>query len=205
MSKVSSPVRPRPVRVSPSANCRGRIPIPTRLERWMRSKLSAMTARTPRSAGPLAAQSRDDPDPYSWPGQHHERDAVGLVAHGGVVDAHLLAVGQMAGDPALGARGEQVAEADVGEGPAHHHLVVAAAGAVGVELGARRRRARSGTRRRVSSGRIDPAGEMWSVVTLSPSTASTRAPTTSATGAGLGGRCRRRTAAAGRRWSPASQ
>ncbi len=33
----------------------------------MRSKLSAMTARTPRRAGPLAAQSRDDPDPYSLP------------------------------------------------------------------------------------------------------------------------------------------
>ena len=33
-------------------------------------------------------------------------------------------------------------------------------------------------------GAIDPAGEMWSVVTESPSTASTRAPTMSPTGAG---------------------
>ena len=33
----------------------------------MRSKLSAITARTPSSAGPLAAQSRDEPDPYSLP------------------------------------------------------------------------------------------------------------------------------------------
>ncbi len=33
----------------------------------MRSKLSASTARTPRSRVPLAAQSREDPDPYSLP------------------------------------------------------------------------------------------------------------------------------------------
>ena len=38
-----------------------------RLERWIRSKLSAITARTPRSAVPFAAQSREDPDPYSLP------------------------------------------------------------------------------------------------------------------------------------------
>ena len=41
--------------------------MPTRLERWMRSKLSAITARTPSSAVPLAAQSRDEPVPYSLP------------------------------------------------------------------------------------------------------------------------------------------
>ena len=40
---------------------------PIRFDRWIRSKLSAMTARTPSSAVPLAAQSRDDPDPYSFP------------------------------------------------------------------------------------------------------------------------------------------
>jgi hypothetical protein len=33
----------------------------------MRSKLSARTARTPSSAVPLAAQSRDEPVPYSLP------------------------------------------------------------------------------------------------------------------------------------------
>ncbi len=33
--------------------------MPTRLLRWMRSKLWAITARTPRSFVPLAAQSRD--------------------------------------------------------------------------------------------------------------------------------------------------
>ena len=49
------------------ANWSGRIPIPTRFERWIRSKLSAMTTFTPSSAGPLAAQSREDPEPYSRP------------------------------------------------------------------------------------------------------------------------------------------
>ena len=39
----------------------------TRLLRWIRSKLSAMTAFTPSSIVPFAAQSRDDPDPYSLP------------------------------------------------------------------------------------------------------------------------------------------
>ena len=41
--------------------------MPTRFVRWIRSKLWAMTARTPRSSGPLAAQSRDEPEPYSRP------------------------------------------------------------------------------------------------------------------------------------------
>jgi len=41
--------------------------MPTRLLRWMRSKLSAMTARTPNSRVPLAAQSREEPVPYSLP------------------------------------------------------------------------------------------------------------------------------------------
>ena len=44
----------------------------------MRSKLSAMTARTPSSSVPLAAQSRDDPDPYSLPGQDDQRHAGSL-------------------------------------------------------------------------------------------------------------------------------
>jgi len=41
--------------------------MPTRLERWIRSKLRAITALTPRSCVPFAAQSRDDPVPYSSP------------------------------------------------------------------------------------------------------------------------------------------
>jgi hypothetical protein len=64
---ASKPVSPSDCRVSPFTNSSGITPIPTRLERWMRSKLSAITARTPRSIVPLAAQSRDEPVPYSLP------------------------------------------------------------------------------------------------------------------------------------------
>ena len=51
----------------PPASWSGRMPIMSRFERWIRSKLSAITARTPSRFGPFAAQSRDDPDPYSLP------------------------------------------------------------------------------------------------------------------------------------------
>ena len=48
-------------------NWQGSTPMPTRLERWMRSKLCAITALTPRSCVPFAAQSRELPVPYSSP------------------------------------------------------------------------------------------------------------------------------------------
>ena len=41
--------------------------MPMRLDRWIRSNDSTRTARTPSSSVPLAAQSRDEPDPYSLP------------------------------------------------------------------------------------------------------------------------------------------
>ena len=41
--------------------------MPTRLLRWMRSKLRATTALTPSNCVPLAAQSRELPVPYSSP------------------------------------------------------------------------------------------------------------------------------------------
>lgn len=41
--------------------------MPTRLLRWIRSNDSARTARTPRRTVPLAAQSREEPVPYSFP------------------------------------------------------------------------------------------------------------------------------------------
>ena len=41
--------------------------MPTRFERWMRSKLFATTALMPISSVPLAAQSRLEPEPYSSP------------------------------------------------------------------------------------------------------------------------------------------
>ena len=110
----------------------------TRLLRWMRSKLSAITARTPSSSVPLAAQSRDEPDPYSLPAMTSSgTSASSRYRTDGVVDRHRLAVGQVARPAALGARRHAVAQADVGERAAHHHLVVAAARAVRVEVARR--------------------------------------------------------------------
>ena len=77
-----------PCGVTPSLNCSGSTPMPTRFERWMRSKLSAITARTPSSSVPLAAQSRDEPVPYSLPAMIDQRHAARLVLHRRVVDRH---------------------------------------------------------------------------------------------------------------------
>ena len=67
MSTVSLPVSPRLDQVVPDLNCSGSTPMPTRLLRWMRSKLRATTAWMPSSCVPLAAQSRLEPVPYSSP------------------------------------------------------------------------------------------------------------------------------------------
>src|SRR5688572_15620965 len=67
MSNTSLPSRLRVLRVMSPLNCSGSTPMPTRLERWMRSKLSAITALMPSSTVPLAAQSREEPVPYSLP------------------------------------------------------------------------------------------------------------------------------------------
>ena len=71
-SRDSSPLSPSDSALSPARNCSGSTPIPIRLDRWMRSKLSASTARTPSRAVPLAAQSREEPDPYSFPASDHQ-------------------------------------------------------------------------------------------------------------------------------------
>ena len=69
--------------------------MPIRFDRWIRSKLWAITARTPSSDGPFAAQSRDEPGAVLAPGEHDEGDLVRRVALGGVEDGHLLAVGKV--------------------------------------------------------------------------------------------------------------
>ena len=69
------------------------------------------------------------------------RRALGHVLHRRVVDEHLLARGLEQRHAAFLARAvgagrdHQVLDAHVGEGAAHHHVVVAAARAVGVEVG----------------------------------------------------------------------
>ena len=67
IENISSPVRPRLSAFSPDLNCNGKTPIPTRFERCIRSKLSAITAFTPNNKEPFAAQSLDEPVPYSLP------------------------------------------------------------------------------------------------------------------------------------------
>jgi len=67
MVTTSSPVRPSVLRLSPPVNSNGMTPMPIRFERWIRSKLSAITPLTPSRLVPLAAQSRDEPAPYSIP------------------------------------------------------------------------------------------------------------------------------------------
>jgi hypothetical protein len=92
---------------------------------------------------------------------------------------------QVRGHAALDIRVEPVAQADVREGAAHHDLVVAAPRAVRVEVLRLDAMLAAGTRPAGLSALMAPAGEMWSVVMLSPSSASTRAPRTSRTGARL--------------------
>ena len=139
----------------------------------------------------MAAQSRELPVPYSLPAMHQQRHPLARrSAIGGVVDGQLLARRAGAGEAALGARRQAVADADVGEGAAHHHLVVAAARAVGVEvLRPHAVREQPAARPGCPAG-MEPAGEMWSVVTESPSRASTRAPADGRRPARLPGRPR---------------
>ena len=93
----------------------------------MRSKLSAITALTPSSSVPFAAQSRDEPVPYSLPAMTTSGVASCLVLHRRVVDRHLLAARHVQRVAAFDAVEHLVLDADVGEGAAHHHVVVAAA------------------------------------------------------------------------------
>ena len=134
MSNVSKPVKPSDWRVSPFVNSNGRTPMPTRFDRWIRSNDSAITARTPRRIVPLAAQSRDEPVPYSLPAMMTSGVPCLLVRHRRVVDGLRLAARLGRRPAALGARRHLVAQADVRERAAHHHFVIAAPRAVRVEV-----------------------------------------------------------------------
>ncbi len=139
---ISVPSRPSEAQLSPAGNCSGTTPMPMRFERWMRSKLSVMTALTPSRLVPLAAQSRDEPEPYSLPPKITSGVPGLLIVLTRVVDERLRSalLREVAGVAALhlvavvdGAH-ELVLQADVRERAADHDLVVAAARAVGVEV-----------------------------------------------------------------------
>src|SRR3972149_5104454 len=96
--KISIPVNPSVSRVTPSANCSGRVPPPP--------PPPPPGARPPGPPGAGGAPgsvllSRDD----------QERDSLPLVTHRGVVDRHRFAVRQVDRPPPLGARREKVGQA----------------------------------------------------------------------------------------------
>ena len=152
----------------------------------MRSKLWAITARTPRSRGPFAAQSREDPEPYSFPA----RTSRGTCSAAYLSDASKI-------DSC----------SPSGRWRVNHPSVPGASRFLSRTLAKVPRTITSWLPRREpyelkSLGstpcairyppaglvlRIDPAGEMWSVVMLSPRQQSTRAPRMSAIGPGTGG------------------
>ena len=105
---------------------------------------------------------------------------------------------------ALGAGRELVAQPDVGERAADHDLVVAAARAVGVEVAGCDAVLERATGPRGRRPRSTPAGEMWSVVTLSPSMREARARPRRRRAAPARGACRRRTGAGGCRSTSSS-
>ena len=93
--------------------------------------------------GPVAARA----GPVFLAGEDNERDPVGLVGHAGVIDESWLAslalislsapgppLAKIKGVSAFDAGNHQVLDAHVGEGAAGHDPVVAAAGAVAVEI-----------------------------------------------------------------------
>lgn len=67
ISKVSLPDKPKLSAFWLLRNSQGSIPIPTRFDLWILSKDSAIMALTPYKNGPFAAQSLEDPLPYSLP------------------------------------------------------------------------------------------------------------------------------------------
>ena len=103
-------------------------------------------------------------------GDHDQRHAFGLVLHRGVEDALDFALRsrhpirrQLEGPITLAVGHQLVAQAHIAKGAAHHHLVVAAASAVRVEV-AQRDAVLDQVAARTGVFRIEPAGEMWSVV-----------------------------------------
>ena len=67
-------------------------------------------------------------------GNDHQGGVLFLILHGRIVDRHLLASGDVFGESTLNAVQHLVPDAHVGEGATHHHLVIAPARTVRVEI-----------------------------------------------------------------------
>jgi hypothetical protein len=99
----------------------------------MRSNDSAITALTPagRAFGrPIAAAARA----VVGAGQHDARDTLRAIVRGSVEDRHELALGKLQREAAFDVGREPVAQPDVGERSAHHHVMIAATADVRVEI-----------------------------------------------------------------------
>ncbi|MCY1501118.1 hypothetical protein D9M68_351810 [compost metagenome] len=88
----------------------------------------------PQQVGALGRPVAGRPGAVFLAGHYHQWRAFGLVAHGGVVDRQFLAAGHMQGVAAFLTAEHLVTDADIGEGAAHHHFVVATSRAIGVEV-----------------------------------------------------------------------
>ena len=67
-------------------------------------------------------------------GEHHQGRLFALVAHGRIVNAEFVARWNVHGIATFHTLNHLVADSDIGERAAHHHLVIAAPRAVGVEI-----------------------------------------------------------------------
>jgi len=99
----------------------------------MRSYVSAMTARTPSSAVPLAAQSRELPV-RTRARQHDQRRARLLIPLRGFEYAHHLAARLNGGPVTLFVRSKRIFQPHVAEGAAKSSPGDCLAGAVAVEI-----------------------------------------------------------------------
>ena len=87
-------------------------------------------------------------------GQDDQRRAFLLVAHGRVVNAHLLAARHVHGHAAFGARSQLIAQTNVCKRAAHHHFMIATTRAVRVEVGRLHAQRHEILRRRARLGNV---------------------------------------------------
>src|SRR5689334_3750613 len=79
---------------------------------------------------PVAAAARA----VFGPSKYDLRHLVRLVLHGGIIDRHLLAIGQVPSHASFRPRRQLIADADVRERSTSHHAIVPAARSIAVEV-----------------------------------------------------------------------
>ena len=107
--------------------------MPTRFERWMRSKLSAITEETPSSAGALAAQSREEPEPYIFPARMMRSEPCSRACRAASNSEATSPVNESKVQPPK-RPSASLLRLHVREAAPHHDLMIAAARPVGIEI-----------------------------------------------------------------------